>query len=224
MKKKILIVDEIRPLAEREKGMLHRQDFEILTSNSSRDAITLHKEKQMDLIIANIDLPEIPGDKLCSMLKLREETRKCSFILLCRKNPEDIERAKKCKASAYIFKPVDKASLTGAVSKLLDVPIRKDYRVLLRVQIEGKTKDEMFFCKSVDLSMSGMLMESEKPMKRGTMINAAFFLSGDERLTVKCEVVREAGTLEGKWRYGVTFREISEQQKEMIDNYIKSHS
>jgi len=58
MRKKILIVDNLEDMHEREKTILNRMSFDIVTAATGFEALSVHKEHQVDLMIIAMDLPD----------------------------------------------------------------------------------------------------------------------------------------------------------------------
>lgn len=66
--KKILITDSLKYLVSGE-NILSRANIQIFTAASSQEILSIHKSEKADLIIIDLDMPDMPGDKLCSMLR-----------------------------------------------------------------------------------------------------------------------------------------------------------
>jgi c-di-GMP-binding flagellar brake protein YcgR len=110
--------------------------------------------------------------------------------------------------------------------QLLHISLRESYRVLLSVKIDGSSKDRSFFCKSENISASGLLLETDKPLAKGDRLVCSFFLPESHRITVTGEVVRvippdgDAKTN----RYGVKFFQVPFKDKEAIESFVDKKS
>ena len=62
--KKILIVGNILNFVVTGKNILNRAEFEIFTARSGEEALDIQKTERADLIITELDMPGISGDKL----------------------------------------------------------------------------------------------------------------------------------------------------------------
>ncbi len=222
--KKILIVADLQTFIDKEKSVLNRSDFKIFTATSSEEALNIHKTEKVDLIITDLDMPVISGDKLCSILRKDDKLKKVSIIIVCSKSSPDIERCTKCNANSYLTKPLDPALLLERVSQLLDIPVRQSYRVLLKVKVDGKYKNEPFFCHSRDVSRSGILLETEKVLSRGDSISCAFFLPNSKNITAGGQVVRVLKSASGTYMYGVKFSDLDQDSVAAIEFFIKNRS
>jgi len=222
--KKILIVADLQTLIEKEKGILNRSDFKFFTATSSVEALNIHKVEKVDLIITNLDMPVISGDKLCSIIRKDEKLKKVSIIIVCGRSNSDIDRCTKCNANSYITRPVKPSLLLEKVSQLLDIPVRQSYRVLLKVKVDGKYKNEPFFCYSRNISRSGILLETERVLSKGDPIYCSFFLPDSKNITASGEVVRVSKSGTGTYMYGVKFSNLDPTSGSDIEAFIRNRS
>ncbi|MBI4823998.1 MAG: response regulator [Nitrospirae bacterium] len=221
MKKKILIVDDLRPFIEQEKNILSRADFQLFTASSGREALEIHKTEKVDIIIADLDMPEVPGDELSRAIREDKTLKKVSIIIVCTKKASDIERCARCGANTYITRPLKGEELLEKVHNLLDVPLRKDIRVLIKVAIKGRFGSEPFFCTSQDISKSGILIETDKTLAKGDIVICSFFMPYEERIVADCEVVRVMKTGSSLYCYGARFINLNPEYESVIERYVK---
>lgn len=220
--KKILIVDDLTTFIDKEKSILNRSDLAIFTTTSSAEALKLHRTERMDLMIIDIDMPELNGDELCSLIRKDPTMQQVSVIIVGTDSKSDAARFKRCQANAYITKPIKPLQLLEKVSQLLDIPERKSYRVLLKVTVNGKSPDEAFFCSSQNISASGILIETDKTLRKGDSISCSFFLPGAERISANAEVVRIATNGTASFHYGARFVDLKPHHRASIDSFVKS--
>ena len=221
--KKILLVDDLRTVVEKEKSMLSRADFQIFTATSAKEALDLHMKEKMDLIVAALDMPDMGGDAICSALRTNGGLRKVAFMMVCTQRKSDLERCMQCGASTYITKPIDPAQFFEKVSLLLHVAERKSYRVLVKAQIEGRFMGAPFFCSTRDISSTGMLVEAEKDLVKGDKLTCSFYLPSGERIVAEAEVARTMPEGGGKFSYGIKFTGFLSGGQSDIDAYVQSN-
>ncbi len=222
--KKILLVDDLVTFVEREKSILNRTDFKIFTCTSGEEALEIHKREAIDLIVTDLDMPGISGDKLCSMIRQDKRLKEVSIIIVCANSASDRARVARCQANAQVTKPIRPLEFLETVTRLLDIPERKSYRVLLKVKVKGKSTDEPFFCTSHNISVTGLLIETDKALEKGDIISCSFFLPKSECITTDAEVMRVAKTAENSRQYGVRYLDLNPKYRSMIDSFIKSKS
>ncbi|KAA6186590.1 response regulator [Thiohalocapsa marina] len=117
---KILIVDDhahnlytLRTLIEKHLAA------EVLEAASGREAIDLSLEhRDIDLIILDVQMPEMDGFQTASMLKLRKRTRDVPIIFLTAafKSEEFQQRGFAVGAVDYLLKPIDDNLLINKIS------------------------------------------------------------------------------------------------------------
>ncbi len=222
--KKVLIVDDIRSFVEKEKSILDRSDIKIFTAASAEEALAIHKAENIDLIIVDLDMPGMTGDHLCNIIRRDEILKHVSIIVVCSGTKQEIERICQCKANSYITKPIRPVQFLDSVSRYLDVPERKSYRVLLKAKVEGKFGGEPFFCSSQNISVSGMLIDTEKALEKGDLVSCSFFLPGSECIVADAEVMRSARTAENSMSYGVRFRNLQPAFRAAIETFIETRA
>jgi len=223
MKKKILIVDNLEDLLEREKTILNRVSFELFTTSTGYDAMAIHQKQRVDLMVISLELPDVGGDKLCSSIRKDEDLRQVSVVITCKDDPDSIERATHCGANAHIIKPFHSTELTDKVTKLLSIPQRQSYRVLIRISIKGNIANESFFCSSHDISSTGIMIETEKQLAKGDLLSCSFFLPGFGKIVTDGEIMRTDFSKDSP-RYGVRFRYLDPEFRNGIDSFIASRA
>lgn len=222
--KKILIVANLGSVIEKGKSILNRSEFMIFSTKSGNEALSIHRKEQVDLIIADLETEDLGGDQLCSTLRSVNELKNVSFILICRRSEQDLGRAADCKVNAVLTKPLVPEELLAKVGQLLNISERKSYRVLIKITVEGKYRNEPFFCSSRDISSSGILIETEKSLERGDLISCSFFLPGSRRIATQGQVMRIIGESGDIRRYGVRFQTLSREDVNALDEFVRMES
>jgi c-di-GMP-binding flagellar brake protein YcgR len=151
---------------------------------------------------------------------------KVSMIILSPDNAVDIERSAQCKANAVLNLPMAPAQLLEKIRQLLDISWRESYRVLVSVSVSGSSKDKSFFCRSGNLSTTGMLIETEKVFEKGDRLACSFFLPDSAQIKANGEIVRVIKQVEGSKtrQYGVRFSQLPEDAKSSIEVFVERKS
>ena len=218
--KKILLVNSSRYFFDEGKSLLDRKDFQVLLAPSAIRALQVHREEQVSLVVSDLDMPEMGGDVLCTRIREEAAVRAVSFILICHDRPSDIERASRCGANVFLKTPFKARTLLEHVEKLLAISVRRGYRVLLRAKVIGSKDDSVFFCTSQNLSTTGILIETDRPLKAGDLLTCSFYLPGASHITAEGEVVRSEKTPEGKLNCGIRFIMLSREHHLEIEKFI----
>lgn len=218
--KKVLLVNSTRHFFEEGKSLLDRRDFQVFQAPTVSHALQLHHQEQVHLIVSDLEMPEMGGDLLCAKVRESTDSRAVSIILICHNTQEERARASRSGANICLYKPFPAKVLLDHVEKMLAVPIRKGYRVLLRAKVNGAQDSAVFFCTSQNISSTGLLIEADRPLQRGELINCSFYLPGSAHVVADAEVVRQETAASGKTHYGVRFTSISAEQQQAIDRFI----
>ena len=218
--KKILLVNSSRYFLDEGKSLLDRKDFHVFLAPTAMRALQIHRDERVNLIVADIDLQDIGGDALCAKIREDSESRAVSFVLVCH-DSEEIARGTKCGANVCIKKPFSAKTILDQVEKLLAISIRRGYRVLLRAKVKGAQDDAVFFCTSQNISVSGILIETERPLAVGDQLSCSFYLPGSAHITADGEVARvEAVAADGKHHCGIRFTSLVPDYKNAIESFI----
>lgn len=111
--KKILIVDDEKPISDIIKFNLTKEGYDIVTAFDGREAVTIFEEEKPDLIILDLMLPELDG------LEVAKEIRKTSHVLIIMLSAKDSEFDKviglEIGADDYVTKPFSNRELLARV-------------------------------------------------------------------------------------------------------------
>jgi len=220
-RKKVLIVDGLRALLAKEKGILSRQDFLLFTANSGGEALSLHRKEKVDLIITGLDTEDMDGEAFCTAIRDDKELNQVSIIIVCANNRAEIERSSKCKANACVTRPVEPLKLLTEVGRLLDIQERKSYRVILKVTVDGKSGTASFFCSSRNVSASGILIETERSLEKGSRITCAFFLPKSEHIVAEGEIMRVVRNADNTFQYGIRYIDLRPDHRSAIEEFVR---
>jgi DNA-binding response OmpR family regulator len=225
--KKILVTDKVMTIIEKERNFLDREAVKLFTAATNDDILSVHRTERVDLIIADLHAPGMTSEELCSAIRTDNALSKVSMIILCPDNAADTERSAQCKANVVLTLPMDPAKLLEKMRQLLDISWRESYRVLVSVNVSGSSKDRSFFCRSGNLSTTGMLIETEKVFEKGDRLACSFFLPDSAQIKTNGEIVRVTRQIAGSKnsQYGVRFSTLTAEAKSAIEDFVdrKSH-
>ncbi len=204
-------------------GVLDRSDVHLFTASMAEEALRIHREELVDLLVTDLDLPDMAGDMLCSRVRQEEVLRKVSVVLICSDSPEEIERAESCGANARLVKPVDPVRFGEGVAKFLGVLPRRNCRVIVRVQVYGERGSATLFCTSCNISVSGLLVETDGLLAQGDRLSIMFFL-GASQITAIGEVVRTQHVKTMQHLYGIRFISIDSRHQAEIEHFVVANT
>lgn len=218
--KKILLVSHQEAFLERNKQLLNRAGFLILTAASAEAALETYREERVDLIIAALDLPGMGGDALCSLIRSQKELRQVPFILVCYETEAELERAARCSANARVTKPVRPDLLLTQIGRFLDIPTRRDYRVSFRACVNGTSGTLLFTGMTRNISVSGLLCETSMRLAPDDLITDLLLTIGPDTIEADARVVWSDSRSDGLFLYGVQFTELAQGSREIIARFV----
>jgi CheY-like chemotaxis protein len=218
--KKILIADHLKALIEKEKNILSRDDIRIFTASTGEVALKIHRSLFMDLLVIDLDMAKMNGDEVCSIIRDDDTLKNVSIILLCDNNKTDIARCQKCRANAFITKPINYDELFQKTINFLNVPYRINLRIILNVAVKGEFNDNYFFANSENISSSGMLFETDEVLAEGDKRRCSFFI-GSSLITTNAKVIRVVKNESKQYHYGIQFENLADSSKAEIEKFIE---
>jgi DNA-binding response OmpR family regulator len=224
--KKILITKNVMTILEKEKSLFNREDINLISGATTDDVLSSHRTEKADIIIAELHAPGMKSEELCSAIRSDKMLSKVSIIIICPDTAADIEKSTRCKANAVLTLPLDLARLVEKVQQLLEVSWRESYRVLVSVSVSGTSKDKSFFCRSGNISITGMLIETEKVFEKGDQLSCSFFLPDSAQIKTSGEIVRVMKQVAGSkiCQYGIRFSALSAEARSAIEVFVERKS
>ncbi|MFO0147573.1 MAG: response regulator, partial [Microcystis sp.] len=122
----VIIEDEIE-IAHLIQQTLERESFTCHLAYNGRVGLELFYQKQPDLVILDLMLPELDGLELCARIRQKPGT-KDPYILMLTARGEEIDRIIGLSTGAddYMVKPFSPRELTARVRALLRRSLRHD--------------------------------------------------------------------------------------------------
>ena len=121
MAKKVLIVEDNELNMKLFHDLLEAQGYEILETREGLQALSLAREHRPDLILMDIQLPEISGLEVTKWLKEDDELASIPVVAVTAFAMKgDEERIREGGCEAYISKPISVGPFLDTIRKLLD--------------------------------------------------------------------------------------------------------
>lgn len=219
--KTIVVARELAVVLKQDESFFNRGDVNVLTAASSDEALRMHRVKRAHLIITELDLPGMPAERFCSLIRDDEKLRSVSLIMVCKDEPAAIARSAQCRANAVLLRPVHPLVLVAKARQLLDISSRDTFRVLLRASIEGHAGDETFFCRSRNISATGILIETNAVLAEGARMSLSLVLPGPKQVRASCKIIRinERSGETSEHQYGLMFTDLSSEAKQALQEF-----
>ncbi len=137
----ILVVDDDKDIVETIKGNLELDGYEVLSAFNGRSGVDMAKRCRPDLIILDLNLPDIDGIKACQII--RREFDFPIIILTARDGVSDTVLGLECGADDYMVKPFNFLELSArikAILKRVERNLVKDHYKLKDLSIDFKSR------------------------------------------------------------------------------------
>jgi PAS domain S-box-containing protein len=143
---RILIVDDHRNNLFTLRALIKKHmDAEVLEADSGQAALDMAlNNPRIDLIVLDIQMPEMDGFQTASMLKVRQRTRDIPIIFLTAayKTDEFQQRGYDVGAADYLLKPIDDNQLINKISTYLRlIEKERDMNRRLEQRVEERTRE-----------------------------------------------------------------------------------
>ena len=119
--KRILVIDDCKFQLALVRDLLEAKGFEVVTAESGLEANNhIYGRSRPDLILLDVAMPMLDGDRKAKLIKERESSRDIPVILMSGKGEEELRRlVVSSGADGYVQKPINDGSLTDLISGLL---------------------------------------------------------------------------------------------------------
>ena len=114
----ILAVDDDSVIRIHVKSSL-KTDYQVVPMGTAKEALSFLGNNDVDLIILDIDMPEISGFEMYEAIKKNSKTKNIPIIFLTGVEDEEILEKVKSLNEDYIEKPISTDALQTHVKKLL---------------------------------------------------------------------------------------------------------
>lgn len=95
-------------------------DYRIIEASSGFEALRLLPRESVDLILTDINMPDINGLELISYLRNNDNYQSIPvFIISTEGSQKDIDKGKQLGANEYLIKPIDHSRLQSLISSYL---------------------------------------------------------------------------------------------------------
>ena len=116
----VLIVDDVPDVTEMIGLLLKHAGYEVSTADSARSALRLARQKNYDLVISDIGMPEMNGYELAEALRELTNYNKTPMIAVTGYSEyDDRGRAEQAGFNVHLTKPIEPSQLLDLMSKLL---------------------------------------------------------------------------------------------------------
>jgi c-di-GMP-binding flagellar brake protein YcgR len=122
--------------------------------------------------------------------------------------------------------PIKPALLRHKIQELLSVPSRGGYRVRFSARCARHSLRNPFDCVAENISISGMLIETNADLKQGDRINCSLILPPAASFETQGEIVRaeKSKAADDRSRYGLKFSRLDPLARRAIEVLVQNSS
>ena len=137
----ILIVDDKSANILVLENLLTGKDRMFLNATSGKDALKIALNKDVDLIILDVQMPEMDGFEVAQILKSNKRTKNIPIIFATAESKERKLMMKGYEEGAidYFFKPLDPEIVRAKVTVLLKIQLQKRELVEKNLSLQKST-------------------------------------------------------------------------------------
>ncbi|HSZ71479.1 MAG TPA: response regulator, partial [Cytophagaceae bacterium] len=123
----ILIVDDKPANIYALENLLANKDVTLLNATGGKEALQIILNNEIDLIILDVQMPEMDGFEVASILKSNKRTKDIPIIFASAEKKELQSQMKGYEEGAidYLFKPLDPDIVKAKVSVFLKIQLQK---------------------------------------------------------------------------------------------------
>jgi PAS domain S-box-containing protein len=117
----ILVVDDNAPTRYSTSRVLRNEGFAVVEAGTGQDALAIAGERALDLVVLDVNLPDVDGFEVCRRLRSAPLTARTPVIHLSATFVNDVDKVQGLDAGAdgYITHPVEPPVLVATVNAFL---------------------------------------------------------------------------------------------------------
>jgi len=205
--------------------VLDRQKLEVIRVAAPETSVELAYSEPFDLVIFDSEVKNGTLGKVVDFIRQgMSASRNASILVLARPGQADAARDLVDRGVNRVILQDDPPELIGRqVAELLDIAPRADLRFKTRLKTSVGDGGVEVLGEIVNLSSSGMLVETELSFEPGEQVVVTINLSGQQgSVSAKAEVVRQAHNDRGGTKgIGVRFLSFAGDGKEKIEAVLQ---
>jgi CheY-like chemotaxis protein len=118
-KRRALIVDDVADVTEMLSVLLSHAGYDVVTASSARAALEAARQRQFDVIISDIGMPEMNGYQLARAIRVMPGYETVPMVAVTGYSMfDDQERSKSAGFTAHMTKPIDPRALLDLIEQL----------------------------------------------------------------------------------------------------------
>lgn len=133
---RIVLAEDDGATCRRLAQLLRGSGYDVTSTRNAREALAAIKKAQPDLVILDLQMPEVNGFEVLKRLREDEGNDTLGVMVLTgRERTEDIPKALKLGATEYAVKPIDRVDFRERVSRAIAASPRRLERATAPVRV-----------------------------------------------------------------------------------------
>jgi len=118
--KTVLVCDDEPIILEAVRYIVEKEGYRLITAEDGAEALRLAREQIPDLMLLDVNMPELTGFEVCEILKNETATKNiCIVMFTANVQASDYEKAEQLGADGFIQKPFSPKELKLEIRKFL---------------------------------------------------------------------------------------------------------
>jgi CheY-like chemotaxis protein len=220
---KIMVVDDEPGVLKLIKTMVEPLGIKVVTIADSREASARLEREKFDGIFVDVRMPHMDGFELTTRVRASRSNGGIPIVMLTGLNDvEAMRQAFKVGVTFFLNKPFTRERVTRLLKAARGAMLRENRRYArlpLQTTVNCRWHDNRFKSTSLNISESGMLLESPGTVGVGQELELEFAIPQVPKpLTPRAQVVRK----EPPDRIGIRFSTLAAGDREVIQRYISA--
>ncbi len=229
---KLLKIDDKSLVSDLDKAGYRKMGVIVKAVHSEREAYAALKKDSYDVILINLDYPNVNAMSFCQRLKNDPKYSDLHVIITSvNAKVKNQQEALSAGASLFIEQPFPRPFLVEKIKKMLELKTRDEQRIAGDAKLVIKRQGSVLPCVLADLSSSGILVYLEDGIKLGEAVAIELSLPMVKKtLRIAGEVVRQVDSsksvtasgdeLVGGIGMGIKFVSMSTADRNELEKYV----
>jgi CheY-like chemotaxis protein len=218
--KKILVVESNHPIEGLSGALFRRRECVLEVASSGAEGLAAAEKHAPDLVLLDGRIDDYPAEDFVQALHSSAAGESVPVIVIL--DPEEGLREQavlKAGARSVVYRPADEIELNANVCEALGISLRRHVRTFVKMKVDATVDAGTHFATISNISLGGVLIQTDHPVQLGEIIKLSFFLPGDDDpIGAIAKVVREGRGAERG--YGCAFLDLPDTSRQRILEFV----
>jgi CheY-like chemotaxis protein len=223
--KKILVVESNQPIEGLSGALFRRRECVLEVASSGAEGLAAAERQPPDLVLLDALIEDLTPEEFVHALHSDRAGEGVPVIVVLGDDASADEARQRtvlaAGAAVVLHRPASAVELNVRVCDCLGISLRRHVRTFVKMKVDATVGAATHFATISNISLGGVLVQSDHPIALGEIIKLSFFLPGDDDpITTFAKVVREGrGAEKG---YGCQFLDLPDASRERIHAFVTS--